>query len=143
MAARTGTCNLTENSICGNRITGVELSKADHSAEGEDPPPTCEIVGNKINCNLESGLKIWYQGAAKLEKNTIEANLERILITPRSRRHVEMGERDEDQPKGGCYAKLYGSNCVREYDVLLNPPDPPVDDPTLGAQAEPVAGQED
>jgi hypothetical protein len=44
-------------------------------------------------------------------------------------RHSKQG-----QPKGGCYAKDYGSNIVREYDTLLHPPDPVVDDPTLGVK---------
>ena len=61
VVARAGTCNLTENTICGNFITGVELSKAGVGEEGEDPPPPCELTENKIHCNLESGLKIWYQ----------------------------------------------------------------------------------
>ena len=135
--ARTGTCNLTENRICGNFITGVELSKAPVAAgEGEEPPPPSQLVGNKVNCNLESGLKIWYQGAAVLENNVIEANLECIQITPRSRRRTELGEPGEDQPKGGCYAPDYGSNIVREYITLLHPPAPPVEDPTLGVQEE-------
>ena len=40
----------------------------------------------------------------------------------------------QDQPKGGCYAKDYGSNMVREYAVLLDPPPPAEEDPTLGVQ---------
>jgi len=96
VVARTGICNLTENTISRNFITGVEISKAPQSEDGEDElPPPSEITGNKISCNLESGLKIWYQGAAKLDKNTIEANLEPIALTPRSRRHIDMGEREE------------------------------------------------
>lgn len=66
MVARSGKCDLTENSICGNFITGVELSKAAQAEEGEDPETErtkgqSTLVRNKINCNLESGLKIWYQ----------------------------------------------------------------------------------
>ncbi len=44
------------------------------------------------------------------------------------------GHSKQGQPKGGCYAKDYGSNIVREYDTLLHPPDPVVDDPTLGVK---------
>jgi parallel beta-helix repeat protein len=56
-----GSCNLTENSICGNLITGVEISKADVGEEGAEPPPLSELTANKINYNLESGIKIWHQ----------------------------------------------------------------------------------
>ena len=133
VVARSGTATLSENTIAGNFITGVELSKADVATEeGEEPLPVPELVGNKINCNLESGLKIWYQGAAKLEKNVIEANLEPIQMTPRSRRRCELGETSDEQPSGGCYSRDFGSNIVREYHVLLNPPPPMAEDPTLG-----------
>jgi len=60
VVARAGVCSLAGNTICGNFITGVELSKADLGEEGEERPP-CELTDNTINCNLESGLKIWYQ----------------------------------------------------------------------------------
>ena len=35
------------------------------------------------------------QGAAKLDKNVIEANLEAIQLTPRSHRHIDVGEPGE------------------------------------------------
>jgi len=61
IVARGSKCDLTENKICGNFITGVEISKAPQAGEDEDPIEPSALVGNKINCNLESGLKIWYQ----------------------------------------------------------------------------------
>lgn len=45
----------------------------------------------------------------------------------------------QDQPKGGCYAKDFGSNVVREYAVLLDPPPPEEEDPTLGVQEDEAA----
>jgi hypothetical protein len=35
------------------------------------------------------------QGAAKLDRNVIEANLEAIQLTPRSHRHIDVGEPGE------------------------------------------------
>ena len=51
------------------------------------------------------------QGAAKLDRNVIEANLEAIKLTPRSRRRIDVGEpgevRDRERESESMSARGY------------------------------------
>ncbi|EKX39326.1 hypothetical protein GUITHDRAFT_114527 [Guillardia theta CCMP2712] len=135
LVCKQGKCKLENNEIFGNFVTGVEISECGEEEEGGGGGVP-ELITNNISCNLEAGLKIWYKGGAKLEKNTLNCNMEEVKISPRSKKRSDMGEMAEDQPRYGVISSGFGSNVVRELKTVLHPPPPREEDPTLGVEGE-------
>ena len=102
VVARAGVCNLAGNAICGNFITGVELSKADLGEEG-DERPLCELTDNKINCNLECGLKIWYQ-------------VRIVYVRGHNGHHSGLGNTEKDAHP--CFLSRFFAICPRTHALL-------------------------
>ncbi len=59
--------------------THTQISKRNKDSEDG----ACKLVNNKINYNLESGIKLWYDSGAHLDANNICANLQEIKMSPR------------------------------------------------------------
>ena len=108
------TAALEGNKICRNYVTGVEVSR---SPAVTDECPVTLLQDNLIECNLESGVKVWYQGAAKLDSNKVQANLQEMQISPRSRRGVTY-EMPEEVPDGASRPK-FGTNVICDAEELL------------------------